>query len=75
MIRVETRLSEQQYSQAKQEASRLGMSVPQFLRHALNSTLSLNANKPWMRYAGMVASGNSRSSRDIDAIAYDTKRP
>ncbi|MBZ5593417.1 MAG: hypothetical protein LAP39_14335 [Acidobacteriia bacterium] len=27
----------------------------------------------WMRYAGMVKSGNSRSSRSIDAVVYGGK--
>ena len=36
--------------------------------------LSRSAGFPgWMRYAGMVASGNSRSSRSVDAVVYPRK--
>ena len=30
--------------------------------------------KPWMRYAGMVDSGDSRSSQRIDEIVYGRKK-
>lgn len=29
---------------------------------------------PWMRYAGMVESGDARSSESIDDVVYPTKR-
>jgi hypothetical protein len=35
--------------------------------------LPVDERKPWMRYAGMVESGDSESSRHIDEIVYGRK--
>jgi len=34
---------------------------------------SLAAKKPWMRFVGMVESGDARSSQSIDDIVYRPK--
>jgi len=43
-----------------------GISVAEFIRRAVRDKLPPAAEPPWMRYAGMVESGNPRSSRSID---------
>ena len=73
MIRTQISLSEQEYAAAKQEARRLGVSLAELLRRSLRTVLPGDETKPWMRYAGMVESGNSNSSRKIDDIVYDQK--
>lgn len=41
-----------------------------YLVITMRSALPLDESKPWMRYAGMVASGDPDSSRKIDNVIY-----
>jgi hypothetical protein len=70
MIRTQISLSESDYGAAKQEARRLGISLAELLRRALRSTLSVDETKPWMRFAGMVKTGDPQSSQRIDDVVY-----
>lgn len=73
MIRTQISLSKEEYAAAKQEAQRLGISLAELLRRSLRSVLPVDEAKPWMRYAGMVASGDLRSSQHIDDVIYGQK--
>lgn len=73
MIRTQISLSEAEYSAAKREARRLGLSLAELLRRSLRGVLPADESKPWMRYAGMVESGDSRSSQRIDDLVYGQK--
>ncbi|MEZ5584018.1 MAG: CopG family transcriptional regulator [Candidatus Competibacteraceae bacterium] len=73
MIRTQISLSEEEYSAAKAEAERLGISLAELLRRSLRAMLPPAANPPWMRYAGMVESGDPDSSQHVDEIVYGTK--
>ena len=73
MIRTQVSLSEEEYSAAKREAERLGISLAELLRRSLRGLLPADESKPWMRYAGMVDSGDPHSSRHIDDIVYGQK--
>lgn len=73
MIRTQISLAEQEYAAAKREASRLGISLAELLRRSLRSMVPADESKPWMRYAGMVESGDARSSERIDEIVYGQK--
>ena len=73
MIRTQISLSEQDYNAAKQEAVRLGISLAELLRRALRAMIPPDGSKPWMRYAGMVETGDPNSSRRVDEIVYATK--
>lgn len=53
---------------AKREAARLGISLAELLRRSLRQVLPVDESKPWMRYAGMIESGDAQSSRSIDEI-------
>ena len=70
MIRTQVRLSEQEYEAAMAEARRRGISLAELLRQSLLTELPADENKPWMRMAGMVGSGDGRSSQTIDEIIY-----
>ena len=70
MIRTQISLSKQEYDAAKREARRLGISLAELLRRSLRSVLPTDESRPWMRYAGMVASGDPDSSRKIDDVVY-----
>jgi hypothetical protein len=73
MIRTQISLSEDEYDAAKREARRLGISLAELLRVSLRSVLPADESKPWMRYAGMVDSGDPHSSQHIDDIIYGRK--
>jgi hypothetical protein len=73
MIRTQISLSEDEYEAAKREARRLGVSLAELLRRSLRTLLPVDESKPWMRYAGMVASGDRDSSRRIDDVIYGQK--
>ncbi len=73
MIRTQISLSEEDYDAAKQEAARLGISLAELLRRSLRAMIPPDDSKPWMRYAGMVETGDPRSSQRIDEIVYAAK--
>lgn len=73
VIRTQISLTEEEYEAAKAEARRLGISLAELLRRSLRSILPVDASKPWMRYAGMVESGDPESSRHIDDVVYGHK--
>jgi hypothetical protein len=73
MIRTQISLSEDEYAAAKLEATRLGISFAELLRRSLRAILPVDESKPWMRYAGMVESGDPDSSRHIDDVVYGRK--
>ena len=73
MVRTQISLSEDEYKAAKREAERLGISLAELLRRSLRTLLPPDPRRPWMRYAGMIESGDARSSQTIDEIVYGTK--
>lgn len=73
MIRTQISLSEMEYDAAKREARRLGISMAELLRRSLRTVLPADPSKPWMRYAGMIETGDSKSSQKIDDIVYGAK--
>ncbi|HZL64520.1 MAG TPA: ribbon-helix-helix domain-containing protein [Thermoleophilia bacterium] len=73
MIRTQISLAQDDYDAAKAEAARLGISLAEFFRRALRGALPADDSQPWMRYAGMVESGNPASSLGIDDIVYGHK--
>jgi hypothetical protein len=73
MVRTQISLSEDEYASAKREAARLGISLAELLRRSLRTVLPVNDSQPWMRYAGMVESGDPQSSQNIDEVIYGRK--
>lgn len=73
MIRTQVSLTDREYEAAKREARRLGISLAELLRRSLRSLTPVDESKPWMRYAGMVESGDHKSSRRIDDVVYGQK--
>lgn len=74
VIKTEISLSEEEHAAAKQEAARLGISISELLRQSLLPLLPVDGSKPWMRYAGMVETGDPDSSAKIDEVVYGEKR-
>ena len=73
MIRTQISLTAEEYEAAKMEAARLGISLAELLRRALRTMLPADPSKPWMRFAGMVESGDPESSRKVDDVVYGQK--
>lgn len=73
MIRTQISLSKEEYHAARREARRLGISLAELLRRSLRSVLPVDDTKPWMRFAGMVETGDARSSQRIDDVIYGRK--
>ena len=73
MIRTQISLTDEEYQAAKKEARRLGISLAELLRRSLRSVLPVDESRPWMRFAGMVESGDPRSSQRIDDVVYGQK--
>jgi hypothetical protein len=46
--------------------------MAEYVRRAVRQTLSKNVDseKPWMKYAGMVKSGDPNSSQTIDDVVH-----
>ena len=74
MVRTQISLSEQEYEAARREAEKLGISFAELLRRSLRSIIPSDESKPWMRYAGMVETGDPHSSERIDEVVYGDKR-
>ena len=73
MIRTQVSLSSDEYRAAKREARRLGISLAELLRRSIRTMLPVDGAKPWMKYAGLVESGDTASSRKIDEVVYGQK--
>jgi hypothetical protein len=76
MLRTQVSLDEHDYNAAKKEAVALGISVAEYVRRAIRRALPgprLPEQPEWMRYAGLVESGNRKSSQSIDEIVYGNK--
>ena len=73
VIRTQISLDDREYALAKKEAEALGISVAEFVRRAIRGVLPPSGKAVWMRYAGLIESGNPRSSQSIDEIVYGFK--
>jgi len=73
MIRTQVSLSPEEYEAAKLEANRLGISLAELLRRSLRNLLPVDESTPWMRFAGMIESGDPQASQRIDEIVYGQK--
>ena len=74
MIRTQISLTKEEYEAAKAESARLGISLAELLRRSIRHMLPSDQARPWMRYAGMVETGDANASQKIDEIVYGQKR-
>lgn len=77
MIRTQVSLDEEAYKAAKAEAARQGVSLAEFFRRAVASSLAARASRdqPWMRHAGALASGDPHASQTVNDVVYKRGRP
>jgi hypothetical protein len=73
MIRTQISLDKDEYELARSQAAALGISVAEFIRRAVRQQLPVRGEGAWMKYAGFVETGESRSSHSVDDLIYGTK--
>jgi hypothetical protein len=73
MIRTQISLDADEYELVKRESQSMGISVAEFVRRAIRDALPTAGQGRWMRFAGMVETGDSRASQSIDEIVYGAK--
>ena len=73
MVRTEISLTKEEYVAAKREAQRLGISLAELLRRSLRTVLPVDEERPWMRYAGSIESGDASASQSIDDVVVGRK--
>ena len=73
MVRTQISLTREEYQAARREAKRLGISLAELLRRSLRALLPPDESAPWMRFVGMVDSGDPHSSQHIDDVVYGHK--
>jgi hypothetical protein len=77
MIRTQVSLEETDYKMAKKTARAQGISVAEFVRRAVRQSLppsKSDRSKPWMKFAGMVKTGDPNSSQTIDEVIYGPRK-
>ena len=76
LLRTQISLDADLYERARAEAARRGISIAELVRRALTAQLaSPSADRPWMRFAGTIDSGDSGASTSIDDVVYRRGRP
>ena len=77
MIRTQVSLDADAYALAKAEAKRQSISLAEFLRRSVALALqpSIRTDRPWMRHAGVLSSGDPRTSTTVDDVVYGRPRP
>ncbi len=77
VIRTQISLDEDAYREAKQEARQQGISLAEFLRRLVAAGIRHRRTKqrPWMRHAGLLASGDPKASQSVDEVVYTRPRP
>ena len=76
MIRTQVSFDEETYRAAQEEAKRRGISFAELCRRAVAHSLrERGGDKPWMRFAGAVESGDPTASRTVDEVVYGRHRP
>ena len=73
MIRTRISLNQDEYDLARAQSAALGISIAEFIRRALRERLAISGRGAWMKYAGVVATGDPDSSRSINEIVYGSK--
>lgn len=73
MLRTQISLTAEEMRAARLEAKRLGISLAALLRRSLRALVPADLSRPWMRYAGLVESGDRAASQHIDDLIYGQK--
>lgn len=77
MIRTQVSFDRDTYVAARREARRQGISFAAFCRRAIQRALEGRdgGEKRWMRFAGILRSGDRDASRSVDEVVYGRAEP
>ena len=70
MTRTQITLDRREYRFAKKYARALGISLAEFIRRAVREAFTADSRAPWMKFAGLVETGDPRSSLSINELVY-----
>ena len=73
MIRTQISLDRDEYDLAKLQAAALGISLAELIRRAVREQLPVPGEGAWMKYAGLVETGDPHSNQSIDELVYGAK--
>ena len=76
MTRTQISLEPRLYRAARAEARRRGISFAELCRRALAKELPVKkAENPWMKWSGILDSGDPNSSRTVNEVVYGREKP
>ena len=76
MIRTQISFDRELYRRARKLAKGRKISLAELCRRGLRDQLARAAGDlPWMRFAGMYASGDERASVSVDEVVYGRPEP
>jgi hypothetical protein len=76
MIRTQVSLDRHLYRAARAEARRRGISFAELCRRALAKELPVKeGDRPWMKWSGILDSGDPNSSRTVNQVVYGREKP
>jgi hypothetical protein len=80
MVRTQISFEPEEYERAQRLAADRGMSLAELCRRGLREALDRESvagrgRKPWMRYAGTLASDDESASESVDRVVYGRLEP
>jgi hypothetical protein len=73
MIRTQVSFDASEYELVKRQSRALGISIAEVIRRAVRDALPYDDRGAWMRFAGLVESGNPEASQSVDEVVYGAK--
>ena len=73
MIRTQISLDKHEYARLKKAAKAQGISVAEFVRRAVRGALPEQRERPWVKFVGLIESGDPNSSQTVDEVVYGHK--
>lgn len=70
MVRTTITMTREEFDAASAEAQRRGISLSELVCRSLHAMGAISQEAPWMKFAGMVESGDPQSSQRIDRTVY-----
>lgn len=76
MIRTQISFERDLYRRAQKLARQKHISLAELCRRGVRGEVAREeSSMPWMRFAGVVASGDPRASRSVDDVVYGREEP
>lgn len=77
MVRTQVSFDAEMYEEARRQARLARISLAEFCRRAVARALVAGSRKErsWLRFSGILASGDPDSSRSVDQVVYGRPEP